>query len=173
MRTRVFVLYVVLRVSHHIQIAGWNPFSLQGIGRLDEVSREFESFHLILMLGAKLRTKQRALHCFVRGSHHWFMQFGWGRGSMSNASAGCSIGFRVSRFRPQDAVRITAPPAVLRGRGGCVDLVQGSLRMRLIVAYFPPRPSPGTQAQLRHWKLTFAELWEWVRREASSAPARI
>eukprot|EP00959_Pyramimonas_sp_CCMP1952_P413011 8654652-Pyramimonas_sp.AAC.1 len=54
-------------------------------------------------------------------------------------------------------------------RGPCTRQSTYATECRLL----PPRPSPGTQAQLRHWKLTFVKLWEWVRHEASSAPARI
>ena len=75
-----------------------------------------------------------------RGVYHQWFHFPWGRGAHTNCSAGCSIALQLKRYAKASITNSDAPPRHLQGRGGMIQLAQGDHRVRLIVAYFAPKP---------------------------------
>ncbi|CAK0831696.1 unnamed protein product, partial [Prorocentrum cordatum] len=157
-----------------IAILGWNSFSLKGVpGRLDHISDTCRAIQIMLYVGAKMRQRTTdASHHLEDSLHHTWVHIGWGRGAHANSSAGCSIAVSKRHFRKIDIVKVLHPLRPdLRGRAGAVELHRGQLRLRLIVAYFPPRPNGAGHHQ--RWKAGCRRLWSWVLQTLTAAPARV
>ena len=93
--------------------------------------------------------------------NHVLIGFGYNNDKHSNRSAGCAL--LVGRlFAEKHLHSIVAPSkqSGLRGRAGAVTVKYGSVMMRLILAYFPPRPWDNRQEP--QCRATCKALRTWV-----------
>lgn len=129
----------------------WNPCSIANESRRIEISRAFKGVHVGALIGTRVRRPESSCkHTFQRGLNHNFIHFGWQAGVFTNCSAGVSL--MLSKKVSSDCIqKITAGPDDLAGRAGSVRIQQGPLRVNIIMAYFPPRPSSGNPRKPGRW----------------------
>ena len=103
--------------------------------------------------------------------NHVLISFGYNNGKHSNKSAGCAL--LVGRPFAEGHIHAIVAPTVqsgLRGRAGAVTIKYGSARIRIILAYFPPRPWDNKQEP--SWRATCKALRQWVFQQWDQAKER-
>lgn len=73
------------------------------------------------------------------------------------------------RFRRINIVRVEAAPATRAGRGGAVELRQGLLQLKVIVAYVPPRGDDRAAS----YRAKVRQVHDWVAAQVASTPHRV
>ena len=121
-----------------LKTAVYNPLSAAAAGRLDHISKQLNC-DIVFLPGTTLKSPSELRHHkLVVNDQYWAAHFGWSRAPYSNRSAGCSIIFRTSKFKPNDVVHTVVPPASLAGRGGSVRIKNKLYDFRATVQYSSP-----------------------------------
>ncbi|MDA8582610.1 hypothetical protein N9L68_00225 [bacterium] len=146
-----------------MSLTGRNPM------RLQEVSRAFRWAEVLMLTGTALRAAKGEPVWTQQTDHHLFLHFGWTQGAMTNKSAGCSIGFKKTRFSMANIKQIDVPDTKLQGRGGAVRMKGSNYDFRAIVTYFPPRARGRKETMYMN---TCNALGEWTMKVLGETPTR-
>jgi hypothetical protein len=156
----VFIMVCVQNLT--IKLATWNPMHLsKSTCRAEEISRAFAEVQLMGVIGTGCKEWTDIGHHRKKLDNHVLIGFGYNNDKHSNRSAGCAL--LVGRpFAETHLHSIVAPSkqSGLRGRAGAVTVKYGSVMMRFILAYFPPRPWDCKQEP--QWRATCKALRAWV-----------
>ena len=163
----------MMNSAGYTRVALWNPMHLTGPYRQEEISEYFARTSVAVFPGTAVRSWAGEAHHKNQLRFHLGLHFGWLPSPLVNKSAGCAIYLERKRF-PDRAVRqVHTPPKELLGRGGGVDLESGTTRLRILVAYFPPRPrGKGAKTAIETWKTTCTKLLNWLMALVAATPAR-
>ena len=148
----------------------YNPLSLCGVPRLQHVADECLA-HVVLCPGTRLRAQDnREYHTEKLRGGYWALHFGWRRGPLTNASAGCTMIFS-RRIKRHDLYRILPAPAAIAERGGMVRLRSGRFDLTVQVGYLPPLTESGVRrrAQEKAIRLTLEFLQKTEPRRSNEA----
>ena len=108
--------------------------------RCEAISKAFRSIPLLGLIGTGKIERTEVGHTRARFPHHTAIHFGYQKNSdLTNKSAGRSL-FFGQPFSERSIHSIEVPPPSLRGRGAAITLHLGGTRLKVILAYFPPRP---------------------------------
>ena len=127
----------------YLQLACWNPMQLTATHRPLAISKQFPFVHLLGLVGTQIREQTDVGHSMrpIKEGNHQMLSFGLQDGKHTNKSTGCAILFRAP-FQVKHMHGISAPSKAsgLRGRAGAVTFLCRDLRVKIILAYFPPQP---------------------------------
>ena len=86
-------------MASQLRIALYNPLSLVGVGRTQEIFDELKA-DIVLLPGTQVREWPGRRYHVQRGTGHMAISFVWQRAPLSNKAAGCTI-LLGRRIRPQ------------------------------------------------------------------------
>ena len=163
--------------SSLLRLACWNPMQLAASNRTLAISKQFQSLHLLGLVGTQIKENTKVGHSIrpIKEGAHQMLSFGVQEGKYTNKSTGCALLFRTPfQLTHMHDIAVPSKESGLRGRAGAVTFLCRDLRVKIILAYFPPQPwkSGTTKKALQIWHQTTQALLVWITDEWNSTPHR-
>ena len=141
-----------------LRVLTYNPLSLSGADRSEDVVQELRNFDVVGFPGTQRHRGQEALErVCING--RIMIEAGWKKAPGTNRSAGCGL-LLGRRFKEKHVVRAWVAPETVAGRGVACRFRSSYVDLLPVVVYFPPKP--GSAAQMPSYLGVVKRPIKWV-----------
>ena len=149
-----------------ISVTTYNPLSMSGSGRWDEVSRGLPDDVICLQGTQVRRADPQAPFEVHRAARHHFYSWHAGQKGCTNRSTGVSIGLSAKKVKLDQVIRVWSPPEELQGRAGALRVRTKTWDVCIFSLYF-------AAGQMSREKVRVAQkIFKWVETVLEQLPGR-
>ena len=168
MKVVLCAAWVASSLYFSMRIVSYNCMSAVEASRIQDFTEHLQIAQVLCLQGTRFRINSPYIGC--RHDNFFAIWWGYGRGTHTSRSTGCSTCIN-NRFRKErDIAGIFFPPKTLSGRGGAVRLRHCAADVVVMNLFFPSRVVSGKGVQL--YKTAVDEPQHWAREAPFLTKAR-